>query len=180
MKRNVLFWLTFISGPFILLSYVRGVNAVDDATVYWGNVSPSMQSFIVPWMFVAAVGYLLMWYQFFFSWSEEDVASLQWPGREIDGNGTKRLALLYAAFILPAMLWIDATRWHIEDPAGYKAIIVIILLSITGIAAVGFGVLGWSSRQRLTNGNRIVIGSVMLSIQCTFWDAIYWTLNFPW
>ena len=54
MKRNVLFWLTFISGPFVLLSYVRGVNAVDDATVYWGNVSPSMQSFIVPWMFVAA------------------------------------------------------------------------------------------------------------------------------
>ena len=78
------------------------------------------------------------------------------------------------------MLWIDATRWHIEDPARYKAIIVIILLSITGLAAVGFAVLGWSSRQRLSNGNRVVIGSVMLSIQCTFWDSIYWTLNFPW
>ena len=117
MNRKTVFWFSFFTGPLILLSYIRGVNAVNDPLDYWGGVSSSMQQFIVPWMFVAAVGYLLMWYQFFFGWSEDEVATLQWPGREPDGKGTQRLLLLYAAFLIPSMLWIDATRMHLEGPS---------------------------------------------------------------
>ena len=161
-------------------SYIRGVNAVPDASVYWGGVPSGMQTLIVPWMFVAAAGFLLMLYQFFSGWTEEDVASLNWPGKSPDGQGTNRLMLLYASFLVSSMLWIDATRWHIEGPSFFTAAIVIGILAIAGIASVGFGVLAWSSRGRLENANRVMIGSVMLSIQCTFWDAIYWTLMFPW
>jgi hypothetical protein len=53
MKRTTLFWASMLIGPLILASYWRGVNAVDDPLVYWGDVPASMQSFIVPWMFVA-------------------------------------------------------------------------------------------------------------------------------
>ncbi|HJM54926.1 MAG TPA: hypothetical protein QGI72_01625 [Poseidonia sp.] len=180
MKRKTVFWFSFFTGPLILLSYLRGVNAVDDPIAYWGDVSSSMQQFIVPWMFVAAIGYLLMWYQFFFVWSEDDVASLNWPGKEADGKGTQRLMLLYAAFLLPSMMWIDATRLYLEDPSFGLAALTIGILAMVGLASVGFGMLAWSSRQTLPNGNRVVIGSVMLSIQCTFWDAIYWVMMFPW
>jgi hypothetical protein len=53
MNRRFVFWSTFAVGPLILLSYWRGVSAFEDPVVYWGNVSSDMQSFIVPWMFVA-------------------------------------------------------------------------------------------------------------------------------
>ena len=79
MKRATVFWFTNLVGPLILASYWRGVGAVDDPLVYWGDVPPSMQSFIVPWMFVAAAGYLLMWQRFFFAWDEETVASCTGP-----------------------------------------------------------------------------------------------------
>ena len=180
MNRKTVFWFSFFTGPLILLSYIRGVNAVNDPLDYWGGVSSSMQQFIVPWMFVAAVGYLLMWYQFFFGWSEDEVATLQWPGREPDGKGTQRLLVLYAAFLIPSMLWIDATRMHLEGPSLLLTVVTIGLLVTAGIASVGFGVLAWSSRETLPHANRVVIGSVMLSIQCTFWDGIYWVLMFPW
>ena len=107
MNRKFVFWSTFAVGPLILLSYWRGVSAFEDPVVYWGNVSSDMQSFIVPWMFVAAVGYLLMWHRFFFAWSEEDVARLHYPWQEEDGKGIQRLMILYAAFLLTSLVWID-------------------------------------------------------------------------
>jgi len=56
MNLSTVFWVTTLLGPLVLLSYVRGVQAVDDPAVYWGNVPESMRSRIVPWMFVAALG----------------------------------------------------------------------------------------------------------------------------
>ena len=180
MKRRTLFWGSMLVGPLILASYWRGVNAVDDPLVYWGDVPASMQSFIVPWMFVAATGYLLMWHRFFFAWSEDDVASLHWPWRGDDGKGVQRLTGLYAAFLLTSLVWIDLTRMYIEAPTTLGAAAVVVVLWIAGVASVGFGVLVWSSRERLEGARLALAGCVMLSIQCTWWDAVYWVASFGW
>jgi hypothetical protein len=178
MNRRTLFWSIMLVGPLVLVSYLRGVSAFDDPSVYWGDVPESMQSFIVPWMFVAAAGYLLMWQRFFFAWSEEDVANLHWPWAEADGHGVNRLAGLYGAFLLTSVIWIDLTRMYIEGPSTLGAGLIVAVLWIAGAASVGFGVLTWSSRDRLPGAKMAVAGSVMLSIQCTWWDAIYWVMNF--
>lgn len=178
MKRSTVFWFTTLVGPVILASYWRGVHAVDDPMVYWGEVSQGMQSFIVPWMFVAAVGYLLMWHRFFFAWSEEEVASLHWPWQEDDGQGVRRLMVLYTAFLLSSMMWIDLTRIYIDSPSLLSATLVIGVLWTAGLASVGFGVLVWPSRQRLPAAKVALAGCVMLSIQCTWWDATYWVTHF--
>ncbi|MCH1616370.1 MAG: hypothetical protein L7R83_02530 [Candidatus Poseidonia sp.] len=180
MNRKTVFWFSNIVGPLILLSYWRGVAAFDDPTVYWGNVSERMQGLIVPWMFVAAAGYLLMFHRFFMAWSEEEVASLHWPWNESDGNGVKRLFVLYAAFLLTSAVWIDLTRIYIEGPSTLVAVAIVAVLWTAGLAAVGFGVLVWPSRERLSGSKTALLGSVMLSIQCTWWDATYWVLNFAW
>ena len=180
MKRSTVFWFTTLVGPLILASYWRGVGAVEDPLVYWGDVSPSMQSFIVPWMFVAAAGYLLMWYRFFFGWSEEDVAGLHWPWRDDDGRGVQRLFGLYAAFLIASLVWIDLTRLYIESPSNFGMLLTIGVLWVAGLASVGFGVLVWPARERLASARTVVAGSVMLSIQCMWWDAIYWVVNFGW
>jgi len=48
------------------------------------------------------------------------------------------------------------------------------------LASVGFGVLVWSSRERLQGARLALAGCVMLSIQCTWWDAVYWVASFGW
>lgn len=180
MKRSTVFWFSTLVGPLILASYWRGVNAVADPMVYWGDVPQSMQRLIVPWMFVAAAGYLLMWHRFFFAWNEDQVASLHWPRQSEDGRGVQRLFILYAAFLLASLVWIDLTRLYLESPSFLGAVAVIAVLWTAGLASVGFGVLVWSSRERLAGAKAVLAGSVMLSIQCTWWDAIYWVASFGW
>ena len=180
MRRKTVFWFANIVGPLILLSYWRGVGAFDDPSVYWGDVPEGMQSFIVPWMFVAAAGYLMMFHRFFFAWSEDEVASLHWPWKENDGKGVQRLFALYAAFLLTSLIWIDLTRIYIEGPSMLVAVAIVAVLWTAGLASVGFGVLVWPARERLHDANGVMFGSFMLSIQCMWWDAIYWVLNFAW
>lgn len=180
MMRKTVFWFANIVGPLILLSYWRGVGAFDDPSVYWGNVPEGMQSFIVPWMFVAAAGYLMMFHRFFLAWSEKEVASLHWPWKESDGKGVQRLFALYAAFLLTSLVWIDLTRIYIEGPSMLVAVAIVAVLWTAGLASVGFGVLVWPARERLSSARIVLLGSFMLSIQCTWWDAIYWVLNFAW
>ena len=38
MKRNTVFLFTNIVGPLILVSYWRGVGALEDPLAYWGEV----------------------------------------------------------------------------------------------------------------------------------------------
>tara|TARA_B100000900_G_scaffold415541_1_gene445885 strand:+ start:1521 stop:2063 length:543 start_codon:yes stop_codon:yes gene_type:complete len=178
MNRRTVFWFTNIVGPLILVSYWRGVGAFDDPTVYWGDVPERMQSFIVPWMFVAAAGYLMMFQRFFFAWTEDEVASLHWPGKVSDGKGVQRLFLLYAAFLLTSLVWIDLTRMYIQGPSTINAIAIVAVLATAGLASVGFGVLAWPARERLAGAKIAIAGSAMLAIQCMWWDAVYWVLNF--
>ena len=108
------------------------------------------------------------------------MASLHWPWKENDGLGVQRLFALYAAFLLTSLVWIDLTRLYIEGPSALGAVAIVAVLWTAGLAAVGFGVLVWSSRERLPGSNIALVGALMLSIQCTWWDAIYWVANFAW
>lgn len=180
MNLSTVFWITTLMGPLVLLSYVRGVQAVDDPTVYWGSVPESMRSRIVPWMFVAALGYLLMWHRFYFAWDQADVASLHWPWQVADGRGVERLLTVSCVFLIASMVWIDATRLYIESPSALRQAMVIIVLWAAGLASIGFAVLTWSQRGVLPGANVAIVGSVMLAIQCLWWDAIYWVARFGW
>lgn len=180
MNLTTAFWLTTLMGPLVLLSYVRGVMAVEDATVYWGDVSETMRSRIVPWMFVAGAGYLLMWHRFFFAWSEADVSTLHWPWQSPDGNGVQRLFVVWTVFLLASMIWIDATRLYIENPSTVRQVVVIVVLWAAGLASIGFAVLVWPQRAELPGASLAMAGSVMLAIQCLWWDAVYWVARFGW
>ena len=129
-------------------------------------------------MFVAAAGYLLMMHRFFLAWTEDEVASLHWPWSSDDGRGVQRLMMLYAAFLLCSLVWIDLTRMYIEGPSTAGMVAIVAVLWTAGAASVGFAVLVWPARERLEGATLAVAGSVMLSIQCTWWDALYWVMNF--
>jgi hypothetical protein len=90
------------------------------------------------------------------------------------------LAGLYAAFLLASLFWIDLTRLYLEGPSDVGAVTVVVVLWVAGLASVGFGVLVWPSRDRLVGARWALAGCVMLSIQCTWWDAVYWVASFGW
>ena len=108
------------------------------------------------------------------------MAGLHWPWGDDDGRGVQRLFGLYAAFLIASLVWIDLTRLCIESPSTFGMVLTIGVLWVAGLASVGFGVLVWPARERLASARTVVAGSVMLSIQCMWWDAIYWVVNFGW
>jgi hypothetical protein len=48
-----------IFGILVLLSYVYGLSKAEDKMVLWGGIPHSWIKFIVPWMFIAAIGWLI-------------------------------------------------------------------------------------------------------------------------
>ena len=166
MKRTTVFWFVNIVGPLILLSYWRGVAAFDDPTVYWGNVSERMQGLIVPWMFVAAAGYLMMFHRFFLAWSEEERSPpCTGRGRKTMGTVFGVFFGLYAAFLLTSMVWIDLTRLYIEGPSTLGAIAIVAVFGLQvwqpSDLPPWFGrlVSGWPAR-RVVLGRRDAVDSV--------------------
>ena len=114
INRQTVLVFTFIFGPLVLVSYAYGVSHTDDTDALWGGVPVSWQTYIVPFMFVAAIGFLMYWWIAFFQLSEEDLASFRWPWRESDGNGLNRLLLSYALFLIPSALWLESTIYPVS------------------------------------------------------------------
>ena len=85
--------------------------------------------------------------------------------------------VLYAAFLLCSLVWIDLTRMYIEEITSTLGMVAIVAVLWTAVRLRRFCRARLAGRDRL-KGKLVVAGSVMLSIQCTWWDALYWVMNF--
>ena len=90
IKKLFVQTFTIFAGLLVLVSYVYGVSKSSDPALLWGGVPLSWQSYIIPFMFVAAAGYVLYWGVVFFAIDESILESLTWPWAESDGNGARR------------------------------------------------------------------------------------------
>ena len=181
INRQTVLVFTFIFGPLVLVSYAYGVSHTEDTDALWGGVPVSWQTYIVPFMFVAAIGFLMYWWIAFFQLSEEDLESLRWPWGESDGNGLRRLLLSYALFLIPSALWLESTIYHIENDTSWTPVLPITILTIVSVGNVMLGLLAYSANQDgLRNANLMIAGTIMLGILCILNDWIIWTLKFPW
>ncbi len=181
ITRKFIRTFVMILGIFILLSYVYGVSKSDDATVLWGGIPLSWTKFIIPWMFVAAIGYLMYWWTILYSVDVSVIENLRWPWGESDGKGANRLLLTFCTFMIPSMLWLESTLFHMNNEYFWTPFLVIGILIIVSIGNIMFGLLAYSAYQDGVEGSKTMIaGSIMLSIQCIFFDAILWNVKFPW
>ena len=59
--------------------------------------------------------------------------------------------------------------------------LVIGILTLASIGNIMFGLLAYSAYQDGVEGaGTMLLGSVMLSIQCIFFDGILWNVKYPW
>ena len=76
-------------------------------------------------MFVAAAGYLIMWYSVLFQMSAEDFENLRWTFSQNQGSGINMLAVAFVLFLIPSMLWLESTSFHLRTDYSWTPILVI-------------------------------------------------------
>ena len=115
ISRKLVLAFTLIFGPLVLASYAYGISHAETPMELWGGIPQSWQGYIVPFMFIAAIGFLVYWYIVFFRFEGSTIDSMRWPWGESDGNGAFRLLISYALILIPSALWIESTILHIEN-----------------------------------------------------------------
>jgi hypothetical protein len=110
------------------------------------------------------------------------IDQLRWPWQDsADGKGANRLFLAYCVFLIPSMLWLESTLFHINNDYSWTPLLVIGVLTLASIGNIMYGLLAYSAYQDgLDGANMMLLGSVMLSIQCIILDGIVWNVKFPW
>ena len=181
ITRQLVLIFTFVFGPLVLASYVYGISHADKPQDLWGGIPLSWQTYIVPFMFIAVAGFLIYWWIVFFQFDQDTFSSLHWPWGYSDGNGAIRLLLAYALVLIPSALWLESTLFHLSNNYSWTPVLVIGILMMVAIGNIMLGLLAYGAYQDGVNGSGLMmIGAVMLGIQCIVNDCIIWSLKFPW
>jgi len=180
-SREFIRTFTFITGPLVLISYAYALSRLEDWDSLWGGVPKTWITYIVPFMFLAAIGFLMYWWVALFQLDVALFESLRWPWSESDGNGGQRLLLAYAMFLIPSALWIDSTMFHMSNSYSWTPYLVIGILALASIGNIMLGLLAYGAWQDGVDGSGIMlIGSIFLGIQVILNDLIIWSAKFPW
>jgi len=60
-------------------------------------------------------------------------------------------------------------------------VFVIGVLLLACIGNIMIGLLAYSAYvDEMPGGGKMLLGSILLGIQCVLFDGIYWNLKFPW
>ena len=181
VSRQFLRIFIYIFGTLVLVSYMYGLSHASDKEALWGGIPWSQAKFIVPFMFLAAFGFLMYWWIILYQSDASVIADLRWPWGESDGHGGGRLLLAFAMLVIPSALWLEATIYHLDHDYSWTPILVIGVLVLASIGNIMMGLLGYSAWQDdVSGGGAMLVGSILLGIQCILLDCIYWNLKFPW
>ena len=171
----------FIFGTMVLVSYGYGVSHASDTAALLGGIAWSQAKFIVPFMFLAAFGFLMYWWIILYQNEASVLADLRWPWGESNGHGGGRLLLAFALLVIPSALWLEATIYHIDHEYSWTPFLVIGILLLACVGNILMGLLAYSAyKDGVQGGGAMLIGAILLGIQCILFDGIYWNLKFPW
>ena len=171
----------FIFGPIVLASYWFGVSRMEDPMLLWGGIPESVRPINTFCMFIAATGFLIMWWSFLYKWDSASVEELNWPWRDNNSGGHTRLLLALLLVMIPSTFWLESTNFHISNDYSWTPYLVVGVLFLAAIGNILLGLLAWSAYKKGMEGAIwAVIGAGMLAIQVIINDAIWWSLKFPW
>tara|TARA_B100001996_G_scaffold276667_1_gene217295 strand:+ start:183 stop:794 length:612 start_codon:yes stop_codon:yes gene_type:complete len=181
VTRESLKITTTLLGILVLVSYYYGVTRAEEPTKLWGGVPPSWQTYIVPFMFVAAIGYLAYWWITVFQMDSSTIETLNWPWADSDGNGMNRLAIAYGLILIPSAIWLESTLFHMSNDYAWTPLLVVGILSLVSLGNIMLGLLAYDAHlSGIENSWILIAGSLMLASQVIVNDLIIWSIKFPW
>lgn len=181
VTRQVVLIFTLVCGPIVLASYLYGVSHTENPSDLWGGIPESWWAYIVPFMFVAAAGFIIYWWIIFFKLDDLTLKGMRWPWAESDNFGNSRLLASFALVMIPSALWLESTLFHIRSDYSWTPILVIGILTLVSIGNVMMVLLAYAAyKDGVDYSGMMIVGSLMLGIQCILNDWILWTYKFPW
>ncbi|MGB0652080.1 MAG: hypothetical protein ACPGQL_02670 [Thermoplasmatota archaeon] len=171
----------WIAGPLVPLSYVIGIARAPEPEALWGGIVGAERLAVVPFMFLAAAGFLTFAYHVLYRLDQDQLASLRWPWGQQDGRGLQRLLAAYALYLIPSALWLEATLLHLERGQVWTQVLTIAVLTLVSIGILMLGLLSWSARRDGVPGAPWMLAAVVaMGIQSILNDNIIWVWKFPW
>jgi hypothetical protein len=157
----------------VLGSYAYGFASWPDAvSAMWGGVPDAIRPLYTSWMFVAAAGYLVFTYLFFFRTDPTQA-------RLLDGRGYGALQPHYALVLVGSALWLPATKLHQAGALPFA----FVWLDLLGVAAGSLGLLAalatLAPRPPGALHGLALAGAAGFCVQTVLLDAIVWPLLFP-
>ena len=131
----------YVLGPLVLISYAAGLARISNKDLLWGGIPESLRMLNVSCMFIAALGFLVMWWLFLYKWEEQLVERLDWPWNNTEKGGHRRLLLAYLLILIPSSLWLELTIFHIHHAYNWSPFIVIADLTLVAIGNILLGML---------------------------------------
>jgi hypothetical protein len=182
LTRETVRLAIYITGPLVLASYALGISRMDNPNDLWGGIPESWRTLNVSCMFIAAIGFLIMWWFFLYRWDMALVETVQWPWTEGDNGGHARLLIAFLLVTIPSIFWLELTSLHMRTDADWTKWLVIFNLWLVCLGNILLGLFAWSAHQQGIESDSIwpVIGAFMLGIQVIVNDGIIWTIKYPW
>ncbi len=181
MELDTLRVFVFIMGPLVLVSYVVGIKRAKQPEELWGGIDGRARIATIPFMFLAAAGFLAAAYVLLFGLGRAQLDALHWPGGAADGNGIERVFWAYLLYLVPSALWLESTLLHLNRPRAWTPALVVIVLTLVTVGLVMLGLLAWPAYQSGVPGaGWLLAGVIAMGIQSTFNDNIIWVWKFPW
>ena len=182
IKRETIRMMLYILGPMVLVSYVIGVYRMDNPELLWGGIPESWQPLNVACMFIATIGFLIMWWHFLYRWDAAAVETVQWPWTNGNDGGHTRLLIAFLLILIPSCLWLELTAFHIRTDYSWTKWLVIGNLLLVCLGNILLGMFALSAHRNKIQPGTIwpIIGAMMFAIQVIINDGILWSLKYPW
>ena len=173
---TVFFLVNLIGGILVLSSYAWGLWSFPfHRHLIWGDIGFSTQKIIVPFMFLAAIGYIVSAYWF---WKIIPPNDFKFAGNFDYGT----IILFFSMFLGLSSLWMPMAIQSVISNSPLWIVLTKVILFFVAICSllILFGIFNSS-----TLGNQILpgkyfslIGWFFLCVQTVIFDGIFWSLKF--
>jgi len=167
--------IVVLGGAAVLGSYAWGIFFHPSRGAgLWGGVPDAWRPVYTANMLPAALGFLAFAAYLLFRVD---------PARDRFGTfGYGLVPLLTGLIVLPSAAWMPLTVRMGEAPSAGVWLAIRVVLIVVGLGSLGIlaALLALRPRRRSLGYGLAVAGSIFLSLQTAFLDAVIWTATYPW
>ena len=169
-------WLVInvVGGVAVLGSYMQGLATHPDTRqMLWGSVPEELQGVYNVTMLLAAGGYFLFSYHFFFRTDPDQT--------RIGPFGFGLINACYALVLFASTLWMPLTFAYFDNPSNALWLTIRVDLFAVGAGSTGLIVALFSMKPRAEGFAAVLalVGLLLFALQTAFLDAVVWPEFIP-
>lgn len=173
-QQWILLGIIIVGGAAVIGSYIQGFMTHSNiASRLWGGVPRTLRLINIPFMILAAIGFIAFAYFILFRLNPEEVQIL---GR----FDFSIFYVIFALILIPSALWMPLTFSMIAHPSNGLWAGIRLVLAIVGIASIALllALLNLNSNESSLAHWFAICGAAAFSIQTFIFDTFLWPAFF--